>query len=84
MSVRDIMARSDALAAQDMRREAWQATRAPVIEACKKTSHAGAYAGRKRKAKAKYDAQAVQDRIREADRQACAELKAAGSLQHLH
>ena len=49
-----------------------------------KTSLAGAYAGPKRKAKAKHGAQAVQDLIREADRQACAERKAAGSLQNLH
>ena len=44
-------------------------TRAPVIEHVK-TSLAGAFARPKRKAKAKYDAQAVQDLIREADGQA--------------
>ena len=71
MHVSDIIARSDALAAQNLKRDACQATRAPVIEHVK-TSPAGAYAGPKRKAKAKYDAQAVQDLIREADRQACA------------
>ena len=81
--VRGIIARSDALAAEKLKREAWQATRAPVIEH-EKTSPAGAYAGPKRKAKAKHDAQAVQDLIREADRQAYAARKAAGSLQHLH
>ena len=43
MSVRDIMARSDALAAQDLKREACHATRAPVIEHVK-TSPAGATA----------------------------------------
>ena len=33
---RDIIARSDALAAQKLKREAWQATRAPVMEHVKK------------------------------------------------
>ena len=70
MNVRDIIARSDAC----------QATRAPVIEHVK-TSPAGANAGPKRKVKAKYDAQAFQDLVREADRLAYAERKAAGSLQ---
>ena len=49
-----------------------------------KTSPAGACAGPKRKAKAKHDAQAVQDLIREADGQAYAERITASSLQHLH
>ena len=83
MNVRDIIVRSDALAAQNWKREACQATRPPVVGHVK-TSPAGAFAGPKRKAKAKHDAQAVQDVIREADRQAHAQRKAAGSLQHLH
>ena len=82
MNVRDLTAQSDARAAQNLKREACQATRAPVIEHVK-TSPAGAYAGPKRKAKAKHDAQAVQDLIREADRKAYAQRKAAGSLQQL-
>ena len=81
--VRDLIARSDALVAHILKREAWQATRAPVIEHVQ-TSPAGAYAGPQRKAKAKHDAQAVQDLIRESDRQADFARKAAGSLQHLH
>ena len=83
MNVRDLIAQSDARAARTLKREACQATRAPVIEHVK-TSPAGAYAGPKRKAKAKHDAQAVQDFILEADRQAYAQRKAAGGLQHLH
>ena len=79
--VRDLIARSDALVAHILKREAWQATRAPVIEHVQ-TSPAGAYAGPKRKAKAKHDAQAVQDLIRESGRQADFARKAAGSLQH--
>ena len=48
MNARDIIARSDALAAQNLKREACQATRASVIEHVK-TSPADACAGPKRK-----------------------------------
>ena len=56
--VHDIIARYDARAAQNLKLETGQATRAPVIEHVK-ASPAGAYAGPKRKRKAKYDAQTV-------------------------
>ena len=45
-----------------------------------KTSPADSYASPKRKAKVKHDAQAIQDLIREADRQAYAARKAALAL----
>ena len=69
--VRDIIARYDARAAQNLKLDTCQATRAPAIEHVK-TSPAGAYAGPKRKAKSKHDTQAVQDLIREAEKQAYA------------
>ena len=53
MNVRDLSAQSDARAAQNLKCEACQATRAPVIEHVI-TSPAGSYASPTRKAKAKH------------------------------